>query len=45
MLHSNTIHSIEDRAFKDLKSLQVKCVCQSLVEITDQSCNNGIQTS
>lgn len=24
MLHSNTIHSIEDRAFQDLKSLQVK---------------------
>lgn len=34
MLHSNTIDSIEDRAFQDLRSLQVKsCVCQSLVSI------------
>lgn len=24
MLHSNSIHSIEDRSFQDLKSLQVK---------------------
>lgn len=35
MLHSNTIHSIEDRAFQDLKSLQVKsCVCQSCLKFT-----------
>lgn len=30
MLHSNTIHSIEDRAFQDLKSLQVK-LCLSVL--------------
>lgn len=26
MLHSNSIHSIEDRSFQDLKSLQVKYI-------------------
>lgn len=35
MLHSNSIQSVEDRAFIDLKLLQVKsCVCQFRVTFT-----------
>ncbi|KAI9538737.1 hypothetical protein NQZ68_012390 [Dissostichus eleginoides] len=44
MLHSNTIHSIDDRAFQDLKSLQVLKVSFNKVKEIRKETFNGLDS-